>query len=71
MVFVPEYVVETWWERMLHNSSAARLKARLLHMPGVVMASVPWQFIARDALEVPGAAAAAEVRRARDDAADA
>lgn len=71
VVFVPEYVVETWWERLLHNRSAARLKARLLHMPGVVMASVPWQFTPRDALEVPGAQAAAEVRKARDDNAEA
>lgn len=67
VVFIPEYVVETWWERTLHNRSAARLKARLLHMPGVVMASVPWQFTTNETLQVPGAAAAAEVREARND----
>ncbi|WP_022916174.1 APC family permease [Ruania albidiflava] len=43
VVYVPEYVVGRWWERLLHNRSTARIKARLLHMPGVVMASVPWQ----------------------------
>lgn len=43
VVYVPEYVVGRWWERALHNRSTARIKARLLHMPGVVMASVPWQ----------------------------
>ena len=43
VVYVPEYVVGHWWERALHNRSTARIKARLLHMPGVVMASVPWQ----------------------------
>lgn len=43
VVYVPEYVVGHWWERVLHNRSTARIKARLLHLPGVVMASVPWQ----------------------------
>ena len=43
VVYVPEYVVGRWWERILHNRSTIRLKARLLHLPGVVMASVPWQ----------------------------
>ncbi len=43
VVFIPEYVVTHWWEQLLHNQSALRLKGRLLFMPGVVMASVPWQ----------------------------
>ncbi|HET8970362.1 MAG TPA: DNA-binding protein, partial [Candidatus Nanopelagicales bacterium] len=43
VVYVPEYVVGHWWERILHNQSALRLKSRLLYTPGVVMASVPWQ----------------------------
>ncbi|KPM55522.1 DNA-binding protein [Frankia sp. R43] len=42
-VFVPEYVVGRWWEHLLHNQSALRLKARLLFQPGVMMTSVPWQ----------------------------
>lgn len=41
-VYVPEYVVGHWWERILHNQSARRIKQRLLHMPGVVMISVPY-----------------------------
>ena len=32
-VFIPEYVVGHWWEQMLHNQSALRLKGRLLFMP--------------------------------------
>ena len=32
-----------WWEHILHNQSALRLKARLLFMPGVMVTSVPWQ----------------------------
>jgi amino acid transporter len=43
MVYIPEYVVGHWWEALLHNQSALRLKARLLFMPGVMVASVPWQ----------------------------
>ena len=42
-VFVPEYVVGHWWEQLLHNQSALRLKARLLFVPGVMVVSVPWQ----------------------------
>ncbi|WP_024288088.1 APC family permease [Cellulomonas sp. KRMCY2] len=43
VVYVPEYVVGHWWEHLLHNQSALRLKSRLLFTPGVVVASVPWQ----------------------------
>jgi amino acid transporter len=42
-VFVPEYVVGRWWEHLLHNQSALRLKGRLLFTPGVMVTSVPWQ----------------------------
>ena len=42
-VFIPEYVVGHWWEQVLHNQSALRLKGRLLFEPGVMVTSVPWQ----------------------------
>ena len=42
-VFIPEYVVGHWWEHLLHNQSALRLKTRLLFLPNVMMTSVPWQ----------------------------
>jgi len=42
-VFIPEYVLGHWWEQLLHNQSALRLKARLLQQPGVIVASVPYQ----------------------------
>jgi amino acid transporter len=42
-VFIPEYVVGHWWEQLLHNQSALRLKTRLLFQPGVMVTSVPWQ----------------------------
>jgi amino acid transporter len=42
-VFIPEYVVGRWWEQLLHNQSALRLKGRLLFQPGIMVTSVPWQ----------------------------
>jgi amino acid transporter len=42
-VYIPEYVVGRWWENVLHNQSALRLKGRLLFEPGVMVTSVPWQ----------------------------
>jgi hypothetical protein len=42
-VFIPEYVVGRWWEQLLHNQSALRLKGRLLFQQGVMVTSVPWQ----------------------------
>ena len=43
VVYIPEYVLGRWYEQILHNQSALRLKARLLFTPGVMVASVPWQ----------------------------
>lgn len=43
VVYLPEYVVAHWWERPLHNRSAARIRDRLRAAPGVVVAAVPWQ----------------------------
>lgn len=50
-VFIPEYVVGHWWEQLLHNQSALRLKGRLLFTPGVMVTSVPWQMRSSDALD--------------------
>ncbi|MCW2778572.1 MAG: DNA-binding protein [Frankiales bacterium] len=47
-VFIPEYVVGRWWEQLLHNQSALRLKGRLLFEPGVIVASVPYQLRSSD-----------------------
>jgi amino acid transporter len=41
-VFIPEYLVDHWWEHLLHNQSALRLKARLLFTPGVMVTNVPY-----------------------------
>ncbi len=50
-VFLPEYVVGHWWEQLLHNQSALRLKGRLLFMPGVMVTSVPWQLSSSERLK--------------------
>ena len=60
VVFIPEYVVGRWWEQILHNQSALRLKSSLHFMPGVMVASVPWQLRSsvgregREELPAPG-----------------
>ena len=41
-VILPEYVPRHWWEQLLHNHTALRLKGALLFHPGVVVASVPY-----------------------------
>ena len=58
-VFIPEYVVGRWWETLLHNQSALRLKSRLLYMPGVMVTSVPYQLKSAEpfALDRPGTGA--------------
>jgi hypothetical protein len=51
MVYIPEYVVGHWWEHILHNQSALRLKGRLLFTPGVMVTSVPYQLESSQAAE--------------------
>jgi amino acid transporter len=48
-VYIPEYVVGHWYEQLLHNQSALRLKGRLLFTPGVMVTSVPWQLESSEA----------------------
>ncbi|WP_353612267.1 APC family permease [Mycobacterium sp. ACS4331] len=50
-VFIPEYVVGHWWEGILHNQSALRLKGRLLFEPNVMVTSVPWQLNSSERLK--------------------
>lgn len=53
-VVIPEYVPGRWWEQILHNQSALRLKTRLLFMPGVMVTSVPYQLASAARLRHPG-----------------
>lgn len=51
MVYIPEYVVGRWYERLLHDQSALRLKGRLFFTPGVIVASVPSQLRSSEGVE--------------------
>ncbi|MGX9791083.1 APC family permease [Mycobacterium sp. MMS18-G62] len=63
-VFIPEYVVGHWWEQVLHNQSALRLKGRLLFEPNVMVTSVPWQLNSSERLKtLQPHAAPGDIRR--------
>src|SRR5829696_5261901 len=53
-VFIPEYVVGRWWQHLLHNQTALRLKGRLLFEPAVTVTSVPWLIGSRDGVGEQG-----------------
>ncbi|MFF8957418.1 APC family permease [Streptomyces sp. NPDC014894] len=75
-VVIPEYVVGHWYEHLLHNQSALRLKGRLLFTPGVMVTSVPYQLVSSEAARkrarrrqnwsAPGAVRRGPVDRAPD-----
>ncbi len=41
-VVLPEFIARHWWEHLLHNQTALRIKAALLFRPGTVVTSVPY-----------------------------
>ncbi|WP_064485791.1 APC family permease [Brevibacterium linens] len=43
IVYIPQFVVGRWWEHILHNQVALKLRTRLLLVPNVVVVSVPWR----------------------------
>ena len=42
-VIIPEYVARSWWERILYNQSARRLRTALLGKPHTVVVNVPYR----------------------------
>ena len=42
-VVIPEYVARNWWERILYNQSAKRLRTALLGRPNTVVVNVPYR----------------------------
>jgi amino acid transporter len=46
-VVLPEFVLDKWWEQLLHNQSALGLKARLLFRRNTVVISVPFHLSGR------------------------
>ena len=43
LVIIPEYVARHWWERILYNQTANRLRTELLGRPNTVVANVPYR----------------------------
>ena len=42
-VVIPEYVARNWWERILYNQSARRLRQALIGRPHTVVVNVPYR----------------------------
>jgi hypothetical protein len=42
-VVIPEYVASSWWERLLYNQSANRLRRALIGRPHTVVVTVPYR----------------------------
>jgi amino acid transporter len=42
-VVIPEYVARSWWERILYNQAAKRLRTVLLGRPHTVVVAVPYR----------------------------
>jgi hypothetical protein len=42
-VVLPEYVARRWWERLLYNQSANRLRRALIGRPHTVVVNVPYR----------------------------
>jgi amino acid transporter len=51
-VVIPEYVADSWWERLLYNQSAHRLRQALIGRPHTVVVTVPYRRDDPGALEV-------------------
>lgn len=49
-VYMPQYVVGHWWENLLHNHKARRIRHKLMLVHGVTVALVPWLLDSSDLL---------------------
>ena len=56
-VVVPEYVARRWWERLLYNQSAKRLRTALIGRPHTIVVNVPYRR-EEDDKEIPPSASA-------------
>jgi len=68
-VYTPQYIVGHWWETLLHNHKARRIRQKLALVHGVVIALVPWLLdsstliYGRRSRPLPGDARRGEPRR--------
>ena len=53
-VVLPEFIARHWWEQILHNQTALRIKAALLFRPGTVVTSVPYTWSSEERNADPG-----------------
>ncbi|WP_448811443.1 APC family permease [Agromyces bauzanensis] len=49
-VYMPQYIVGHWWENLLHNHKARRIRQKLLLVHGVTVSLVPWLLDSSDLL---------------------
>ncbi|MEP7158659.1 MAG: amino acid permease, partial [Chloroflexota bacterium] len=54
-VVIPEYVARNWWERILYNQSANRLRRALIGRPHTVVVGVPYRREKEPEIEPPSA----------------
>jgi amino acid transporter len=68
-VYTPLYIVGHWWEHLLHNHKARRIRQKLALCHGVTIALVPWlldsskKLYSRPARPFPGQSRRGEPRR--------
>ena len=43
IIYMPQFIVRHWWENIMHNQTAGRLRRALVNVPGVVITTVPWK----------------------------
>ena len=56
-VVIPEYVASSWWERILYNQSANRVRRALIGRSHTVVVNVPYRRDELDTTDPPGSAA--------------
>ncbi|MDR5698668.1 APC family permease [Agromyces sp. LY-1074] len=49
-VYMPQFIVGHWWENLLHNHKARRIRQKLMLVHGVTVALVPWLLDSSDLL---------------------
>ena len=68
-VYTPQYIVGHWWENLLHNHKARRIRQKLMLVHGVTIAVVPWlldssrNLYSRSYRPLPGESRRGEPRR--------
>jgi len=51
VIVIPQFLVSHWWENIMHNQTAERVRRALVGVPGVVITTVPWKLGEDDDVE--------------------